>query len=71
MITKDRDFEISHRLRRTPRRLLLVSTGNITNTALVDLFERHLTLLERELATNNHVEVSSSVVVVRRDIEDQ
>ena len=70
MITKDRDFEISHRLQHTPRRLLQVSTGNITNTALIDLCERHLALIEREFVTSNHVEIFSSAVVVRRDFED-
>jgi predicted nuclease of predicted toxin-antitoxin system len=42
VITKDRDFRDSHVLRGSPVRLLVVSTGNITNTVLISLFERHI-----------------------------
>ena len=42
VITKDRDFRDGHLLTRSPRRLLVVSTGNITNDGLLELFEAHL-----------------------------
>ncbi|MDQ3989025.1 MAG: DUF5615 family PIN-like protein [Actinomycetota bacterium] len=38
IVTKDRDFRDGHLLARSPRRLLVVATGNITNTALLALF---------------------------------
>ena len=34
LVTKDRDFRDGHLLARTPRRLLVVATGNITNNDL-------------------------------------
>ncbi len=34
VVSKDRDFRDSHLLRSTPRRLLIVATGNITNNGL-------------------------------------
>ena len=37
VVTKDRDFEVSHLVRQEPRQLLLVTTGNIANTNLLDL----------------------------------
>ena len=46
VITKDRDFRDSHLLRWTPRRLLMVTTGNITNDDLLALFEANLTAIE-------------------------
>jgi predicted nuclease of predicted toxin-antitoxin system len=70
MVTKDRDFEIGHALRGMPRRLLLVTTGNITNNALLGLFENSLTLLERELSTADYVELSAIAVIVHRDVAD-
>lgn len=42
VVTKDRDFRDSHLLRRTPRRLLVVATGNITNNDLLALFKANL-----------------------------
>jgi predicted nuclease of predicted toxin-antitoxin system len=45
VITKDADFVVSfHRLGR-PYKLLLVSTGNVSNTSLLEVFERHPTIL--------------------------
>jgi len=42
VVTKDRDFRDSHLLMRSPRRLLVVATGNITNDALLASFAKHL-----------------------------
>lgn len=42
VVTKDRDFRDGHLLAGSPRRLLVVTTGNITNNALLALFEAHL-----------------------------
>jgi predicted nuclease of predicted toxin-antitoxin system len=42
VMSKDRDFRDSHLLRRSPAQLLIVSTGNITNTDLLALFDQHL-----------------------------
>ena len=38
VVTKDRDFRDGHLLTGSPRRLLVVATGNITNNALMALF---------------------------------
>jgi predicted nuclease of predicted toxin-antitoxin system len=42
LVTKHRDFRDGHLLARTPRQLLVVATGNITNNDLLSLFELHL-----------------------------
>jgi predicted nuclease of predicted toxin-antitoxin system len=36
VVTKDQDFRDGHLLARSPRQLLVVATGNITNHALTD-----------------------------------
>lgn len=46
VITKDEDFRASFLLRRTPRKLIRVSLGNISNDALIELFEQQLVLIE-------------------------
>lgn len=42
VISKDRDFRYSHFVNGTPRRLLVVHTGNISNNDLLDLIEANL-----------------------------
>ena len=42
VVAKDRDFRDGHLLARSPRQLLVVATGNITNNDLLSLFELHL-----------------------------
>lgn len=42
VISKDSDFRDSHLLRGTPTRLLVVSTGNITNRDLLTFIDDHL-----------------------------
>jgi predicted nuclease of predicted toxin-antitoxin system len=41
VITKDADFYDSHILKKSPKRLLLISTGNIKNRQLLDLFRKN------------------------------
>ena len=64
MVTKDRDFEISHLLRSSPRRLLLVTTGNISNNALLDLFVDNLEAIDDALQANSYVELSAAAVII-------
>ena len=71
IVPKDRDFEISHALRRSPRRLLLVTTGNISNNALIGLFETNLAVIEQELSLADYVELASDAVIVHRNVTDR
>ena len=63
--TKDRDFVDGFLLRGTPRRLLLVSTGNIDNDSLVALFIDRLAEIEGASETNRFIELSRSMLVIR------
>jgi len=42
VITKDSDFLDNFIVRRQPHKLLLVTTGNIPNRVLLNLFQKHL-----------------------------
>ncbi len=64
VITKDTDFVNSFLLLGQPERLVLVSTGNITNTDLVALFLANVEMIEAALRTNGYVELTRSALIV-------
>jgi predicted nuclease of predicted toxin-antitoxin system len=64
VITKDADFVNSHILSGKPAKLLLVSTGNITNRNLLALFEIHLKSIVAAMDTSNFVEITASGLVL-------
>ena len=66
VVTKDRDFRDGHLLRGSPRHLLVVSTGNITNSDLLALFATNLDEIERALAEARFVELASDRLIVHR-----
>jgi predicted nuclease of predicted toxin-antitoxin system len=71
VVTKDRDFRDGHLLARSPRRLLVVATGNITNAALLALFRDNLNVVVAALEETNFVELGSRALVVhRREVDD-
>ena len=70
VVTKDRDFRDGHLLSGSPRRLLVVATGNITNSALLSLFEAHLGAILAALEEADFVELVSGSLVVDRRGED-
>jgi predicted nuclease of predicted toxin-antitoxin system len=41
VISKDSDFYDSHLIKKTPKKLLLIGTGNIKNRQLLDLFRKN------------------------------
>jgi len=67
VVTKDRDFRDSHLLRSTPRRLLIVATGNITNNDLLALFDRHLEAIVAALDEVRFVELANDRLIVHED----
>jgi len=46
MITKDNDFRNSHFLENTPLKLIKVSLGNISNDALISIFQSRLSFIK-------------------------
>ena len=67
VVTKDRDFRDSHLLRSTPRRLLIVATGNISNDDLLDLFGQHLDAVIGGLTEARFVELGPDRLVIHND----
>lgn len=70
VVTKDQDFRDGHLLGQSPRRLLVVATGNITNDALLSLFELHLDAIVSGLREADFVELSQDALALGRRRED-
>lgn len=66
VITKDRDFRDGHLLSGSPRRLLVVATGDITNSALLALFKANLDAVIGALDEADFVELGRDMMVVHR-----
>ena len=71
VVTKDRDFRDSHLLRNTPRRLLVVATGNITNDSLLALVDEHLDAIVSALDEVVFVELRSTHLIVHEDQDEK
>lgn len=69
VVTKDRDFRDGHLLSGSPRRLLVVATGNITNAALLQLFAANLEAIVGAFDDVDFVEIGQHALVLhgRRD----
>lgn len=65
VVTKDADFVDSHLLKGRPAKLLLISTGNISNRELETLLVPLIPDLVREFGTHSFVELSHSGLVIR------
>jgi len=66
VITKDADFLESYVLRKEPPKLLLIRTGNISNSELINLFDKHIGLILRLFSTHSLIEVSKTEIVVHK-----
>ena len=65
VVTKDADFVDGHLLRGRPARLLLVSTGNISNRTLETLVVPLLPDIIREFQTHSFLELGLSGLLIR------
>jgi predicted nuclease of predicted toxin-antitoxin system len=65
VVTKDADFVNSHLLSGQPGKLLLVSTGNISNQDLEQLVTPLLPGLGRDFQTHSFIELTRAGVIVR------
>jgi predicted nuclease of predicted toxin-antitoxin system len=65
VVTKDADFVDSHVLHARPARLLLVSTGNISNRDLETLTVPLIPDIVREFQTHLFLELGRAGIVVR------
>jgi predicted nuclease of predicted toxin-antitoxin system len=63
VVTKDADFVAGFVLRREPEKLLLISTGNITNSELRDIIVPNLSAIVSAFEVTSFVELSRAGVI--------
>ena len=66
VITKDADFVDSFFTVQKPSKLLLVSTGNIRNSELEEIFNHNLSTLVSLLQNNNYIEMNREEIIVHQ-----
>ena len=64
VVTKDADFVTSLHLTGKPYKLLLVSTGNISNAELEALFVTNLAALAEAFQMHSFVELTRTMVII-------
>jgi predicted nuclease of predicted toxin-antitoxin system len=64
VVTKDSDFVATFLLSRRPPKLLLISTGNISNDVLCDLMTRTLPRLETLFEHHSFIELGTTAITV-------
>lgn len=67
VVTKDSDFRASHLVSGSPRRLLLVTTGNTPNDALLALFDAHVHAIVAALDEVHFVELGPEQLIIHED----
>ncbi len=66
VITKDRDFLESFLISNRPYKLIIVTTGNITNKTLLELFSKNIELITTSIEKNSLIELTASSVIVKQ-----
>jgi predicted nuclease of predicted toxin-antitoxin system len=64
VVTKDADFVNSFVIHSEPYKLLLVSTGNITNKALEEIFAKNIEQIEESLLQYDFIEISQETITI-------
>jgi predicted nuclease of predicted toxin-antitoxin system len=64
VITKDQDFKTSHFINKTPKRIIRITLGNISNKDLLQFIEMHLQLI-LSLSTKDsfYIEVGNNGII--------
>ena len=63
VISKDADFYDSFTAKKEPYKLLHVKTGNIKNSQLIELFDKNLELIVKELDESAVVQISQNYII--------
>lgn len=67
IITKDSDFHKSNLLHGVPRRILMITTGNISNRNLINLFDSNFAKMKSFFDKGNEiVEINNTSIFVHK-----
>ena len=65
LISKDYDFIESLLISNKPYKLIYVSTGNITNKKLLELFKYNLENIIKAISNNRLIEITNEEIIIR------
>jgi len=65
LITKDMDFIESLLISNKPYKLIYISTGNITNKELLELFSKNIEQILQLIVANKFIEITRKNIIVR------
>jgi predicted nuclease of predicted toxin-antitoxin system len=65
LITKDKDFEDSFIIRKIPAKLILIKTGNIKNTVLLNIFGKSLKTIIKSISKYQFIELDTNGITAR------
>ena len=63
LVTKDFDFYHSHMTVGKPAKLFLITTGNLKNRQLFDLFRNNILIIKRALERSSFIELDNEGIV--------
>ena len=66
LISKDLDFIESLLISDKPYKLIYLTTGNITNKALLELFSHNIDKIVEMIAENRLIEITEESIVIKR-----
>lgn len=64
VLTKDYDFYHSYMALGKPKKLLLITTGNIKNQQLFDLFRNSFMIISKALEKNSFLELNNEGIII-------
>jgi len=64
VIAKDDDFLQSHLIKNEPKKLILIKTGNIPNSKLLEIFSEHILKIESILSQNLLIEIHRDEIII-------
>jgi predicted nuclease of predicted toxin-antitoxin system len=62
VVTKDQDFLESFLVRSIPKKLIILRTGNISNSMLLSIFENNLSLIITMINRSNLIEIHKTEI---------
>jgi len=65
LISKDADFIESLLISNKPYKLICISTGNITNKELLELFAKHINTIVEYMKDNRLIEVAQNTITIK------
>jgi len=64
IITKDNDFLESFLIKKEPEKLIIITTGNISNTVLLEIFDNNFEIITNSISENSLIEITKSELIV-------